>query len=233
MSGAERDLLLLSDSLDIADPGDRLVRRVTERIVTAPTPAHRRRVRRVRAAVAAMVLTAAAIPVAPAVADWLGVGGIEVRQVPVPPRLPEARSAGELGRAVSLGEAEAAFGRALAVPAAMGEPEAVWLEERSAAPIVTLDYGEVLVTQFRVPLARREVTLGKVVGPGVTVEEASVNGEPALWLEGAHGILLQDATYVPMRRSANALVWERGGVTFRVETAGDLADAMVVALSLR
>ena len=103
--------------------------------------------------------------------------------------------------------------------------------------MVTLEFDDFLVTQFLAPLESRDVIASKFAGPDVVVEQMEVDGVPGMWLEGAHGIALRDpgggTAFVAMRLSANALVFEREGMTFRVETKGTKAEALRVALSLR
>ena len=234
MSNRGEELASLASLLDVPDTDLRT--RMVAQVAASPSPRLRVRRRRVAAAVVAALAAAVAVPVAPAVADWLGVGAVEVRSVPEDTPVTQPSFDGELGRRVSRQEAAAALGGRVVRSDLLGEPAAVWLDTRGSIPIVTLDFGRVLVTQFGAPLDKREVVASKLVGPDVTVEHVDVNGAPGLWLEGAHGIALRspdgDTAYVAMRLAANALVFERGGVTFRVEIDGPKQEALKVALSL-
>jgi len=61
----------------------------------------------------------------------------------------------------------------------------------------------------------------------------TVDGAAGMWIQG--GVLMIDAgdpfwTY--QRRSGNVLVWERGGITYRMESNLPLDDAIAIAESL-
>lgn len=239
MSDLGTELAAVAQFLEVPDPGDVLRDRVVERVTSAAAPRVRKHRRRLIAAAVVAVTGAVAVPVAPAVADWLGIGGVEIISVPddptgatVPPTFDD-----QLGRKVTAREAASSFGRRIVRSDVLGAPNAVWLDERGATPMVTFDYGDVLITQFLAPLESRDVIASKFAGPDVLVEQVDVDGTPGLWLEGAHGIALREpgggTSYVAMRLSANALVFERDGMTFRVETEGTKEDALTVARSLR
>ena len=236
MNSRGDELASLAHLLDVPDHGTDLRPRVVAEVAASPSPRLRVRRRRIAAAVVAALAAAVAVPVAPAVADWLGVGAVEVRSVPEDPPVTQPSLDGELGRRATRQQAAAALGGRVVESALLGEPAAVWLDTRGSIPIVTLDFGSVLVTQFAAPLDKRDVVASKLAGPDVRVEQVDVNGAPGLWLEGAHGIALLspegETAYVNMRLSANALVFERGGVTFRVEIDGPKQEALKLALSL-
>lgn len=239
MSDLGAELAAVAQFLEVPDPGEVLRHRVIEHVRAAPAPVVRRRRRRIVAVIAAAIAGIVAVPVAPAVADWLGVGGVEVISVPddptdatLPPTFDD-----QLGRKVTARQAASAVGRRIVRSDVLGAPAAVWLDERGATPMVTLDYGDLLITQFLAPLESRDVIASKFAGPDVLVEQVDVDGAPGLWLEGAHGIALREpgggTAYVAMRLSANALVFERDGMTFRIETEGTKEEALKVARSLR
>lgn len=238
MADLGAELADVGQLLAVPDPGEVLRERVIGRVTALPAPRVQRRRRRLIAVAVAAVIGAVAVPVAPAVADWLGVGGVEVRPVPDPSGVTsQPIFDDQLGREVTAREAASAVGQRIVRSELLGAPAAVWLDERGVTPMVTLDYGDVLVTQFLAPLESREVIASKFAGPDVVVEQVEVAGAPGLWLEGAHGIALREpgggTAYVAMRLSANALVFERDGMTFRVETEGTKGEALRVALSLR
>jgi hypothetical protein len=91
-----------------------------------------------------------------------------------------------------------------------------------------------LVTEFRGGLTPY---LGKFVGPDTTVEEVPVDTVSGFWLAGApHAIAVLGPDGVrqeTLRLAENTLVWERDGVTYRIESALAKADAMRIAASMR
>ena len=65
----------------------------------------------------------------------------------------------------------------------------------------------------------------------VTVTQLSLEGGPALWIEGApHTLTLLDRSgsesATATRLAANVLLWESDSVAYRLETTADLATAL-------
>ena len=79
----------------------------------------------------------------------------------------------------------------------------------------------------------------KSVGEATVVEEVKVGGERALWLSGAeHLVQIQSpsgATDIDFIRivKGNVLAWEAGEVTYRIETALPLEEALRIAESIK
>lgn len=211
------------------------------------------------AAVVALVLLASALLAASpsarrAVADFLGLRGLEIELdggTTPPPPLP-AGDGLQLGRSVTLAEARAQAGFPLLVPAgggALGRPDAVYLDESVAGGAVSLVYRPrpgfpragaggvgVLLTQFRASVD--EAALRKVVPGGSQVEEVSVSGQKGYWFEGSpHLLFFTDAQgrFVEdrSRLAGNTLVWEQGDITVRLESALSRDEAVGLAEVLR
>jgi hypothetical protein len=190
------------------------------------------------------------------VAGWLGVRGIIITHVPsalpsVSP-LPSGPlgSALGLGDRVSLADAQTHVRFTISVPAlaALGEPDEVYLTSPPVGGEVALVYGErpgmrrasttgvaVLVTEFRGDL--NPDAFGKMIGEGTRLEEVSVKGARGFWLEGKpHILLYKDARGAyqqdTLRLAANTLVWEKNGVTYRIESVLSKAQAMAIAESM-
>jgi hypothetical protein len=76
----------------------------------------------------------------------------------------------------------------------------------------------------------------KLITTGATVTGTSVDGVPAYWIEGAHFYMYEDSKgnvrQDTLRLSSNALVWERGGVTLRIESALSEDRALAIARSM-
>jgi hypothetical protein len=182
-----------------------------------------------------------------AVADLLGVAGIEVQfasdtQPPVGAEL-------DLGEAVTLEEAVAAVQFdvwALDLP---GPPDAVYLSARPSGGRVSMVWrgdkslpaaGEtdigLIHSQFALRLGEDLVFI-KSVTPDNVVRAVEVNGVLGIWIAGApHLITYEDAAGViheeETRLAGNVLMWERAGVTHRIETTLPLAPAVELAESL-
>ena len=168
-----------------------------------------------------------------------------VRIVIGPAELPPARPLGEglaLGRRSSVAEAERALGFEVAVPALLGAPDEVYL----GAGSVSLAYREraglprahgtglgLLLTEFRG--TADEEFIKKVVdaaGPGVRA--VTVDGSPGYWVEGPHRLEVTgpDGVTARPRLAGNALLWSRGGVTYRLEADVSLPAALAIARSV-
>lgn len=245
MTELERALMDLGDRLD-APAGDDLSGRVISAIA-APVKRAAPWRRWIALLVAAAVGLGAAAA-APTVADWLGVGGVEVRQEP-PPRRAGAGAPLRLGRPVSLEAAARLIEFELVLPSRLGTPDEVWFDDRRGTPVVALVYRAgaglpptrhapvgALLTQARVGIAD-ELLATKFAAPGMRIEPVDLGSGRALWIEGARYVAFDAGSgqviAEQLRVSDNVLLWERGGVTLRLETALGRDDAIVIARSAR
>lgn len=204
--------------------------------------------------VAVVALVLAIPPARQAVADLFGLGGVTIQQVPTtvpagaPPRttLPADVDDLGLGTRVTLDEARRLAASPIAVPAELGEPDAVFASTANGHPIVTLVYSPrpglpaapqttvgLLVTEFA---GRFAPYIEKQVGPG-QAERITVAGQPALWVDGPHTLIYADqggdVTTSRSRLAASTLIVSRDGTTIRLEGAFDQATAVRLAESLR
>ncbi len=105
---------------------------------------------------------------------------------------------------------------------------------RPGIPLVKQTGLGVLITEFRGDLIPGFLT--KEVGPSTTLEETSVNGNPGWWIAGAPHVVVTrigEMDYpVSLRMAANTLIWEHGGVTYRIESGLSKADAFRIAAGL-
>ena len=174
-------------------------------------------------------------PARTAVLEFLGLaGGEQVIRVPTTPTAPT--QAPSRGRALSLAQARAAVAFPVRVPRALGAPPEVRLDRSLAGGAVSLIYGErAVLTAFRgrtLPFAR------KMVGPRTRVVAATVAGRRALFLTGApvQWIALDEHGHPQPRTArlvnANVLLFDRGGVGYRLETGAGLKRALQIARSL-
>lgn len=119
-------------------------------------------------------------------------------------------------------------------PPDLGPPDRVFLQdfEGPALLLVWLD-----------PKQNERVLLDLLMlGPGTfaqktepeVIEHTVVNGEAALWTQGRHYLHLGGSRYenMPLVVEGNILIWEQGGITYRLETNLSLEEAVKIAESL-
>jgi hypothetical protein len=188
----------------------------------------------------------------PAAADlFMRLRGIDIFRTTATPTAPAASPAVTFpGERVSL---EVARGRApfLRVPAdaRLGTPDQVYIDKIPAGDRVTLVY----VSRPGIPVSRDagvsavvvvfraqidESLFGKVGVAGTRIEEVTINGGRGFWLEGTpHQFFYRDSAGNPspetLRLAGNTLLWEQGGVTFRLEAQVARDDALRIATSFR
>jgi hypothetical protein len=197
-----------------------------------------------------------------AAAARFAVRGVEIRFRPTPPTVASSPSlptdeTPDLGRSLSLGErvtlSEARRGVSFPVRlptlARVGRPDEVYVDDHPVGGRVTAVYRArpglpratttnvgLLVTQFRAGFDEEFVV--KEAGPGTRVEQVSVDGAPGYWVEGEpHTIVYIDQNGLPfpdsVRLAGNTLLWERNGITFRLEADISKQQALRIAASIR
>ena len=191
-----------------------------------------------------------------AIADFLGISGIEIRVSESPTPRPEAsqptpRDVGslDLGEATTLAEARDAVDFDLRVPDndTLGPPDRVYVDDlpvpgsvsvtfrykaTGALPETVHDVGA-LFTQFRARL--QEPLLKKVVTPGTTVVPVDL-GDEGYWIAGlphellylVKGEIVADRT----RLASNTLLWESGGISYRFESSLSKRRALAAVAGL-
>ncbi len=233
MSGLERELHAVGAWVELPAELD-LVPSVRTRIA-GRRPAPRRALVAVVAALAVAVAIAVAFAVPPArsaILRWLGLKGVRIELVD---RLPEVRPDRglSLGRRVSLDEARRLAGFRLLESDLLGEPDAVYWDGRQ----VSFVYGNVRLLLSQLEGSQQPVLIKKVVGPGTRVEHVTVNGEDGYLLSGAPHFLYLAPTGVVrterIRLAADTLLWERDGLTLRLEGRLTADEALELARSLR
>ncbi len=165
-----------------------------------------------------------------AILDLFRVGGVEIRRVETQPQAPVQSQ--QLGRRVTLADARDAVDFPLLVPAA---GFATYLDDTISGGMVNLRWNGYVLSQWRgeqVPYARKQV------GPNSQVTSMVVRGAIGLWITGArHEILFSDARGEVIARSrrlaGDVLIWEQGGITYRLEGPRSLDEALAVARNLR
>jgi hypothetical protein len=239
-------------------PTPNLASRVRGRITAQPIARPRRLVlwrdprRLALAAAVLLVLLGAAALANPAtrdaIAHFFRVQGVIVNRVPSPGPSVSSPTPLDLGRLTTLEQAQSAVKFTIAIPPALGNPDAVYLASgppggevalaytpRPGIPLVKQTGLGVLITEFRGDLIPDFIT--KEVGPGTTVEQTSVNGDAGWWIAGEpHTIVIRsgtgDSQPENLRLAANTLIWGHSGVTYRIESGLSKADAMRIAAGL-
>lgn len=199
--------------------------------------------RRTLALVAAAVLLVAGAALATKLVIDIGVVTIEV--VPGrPTALPSAVASGpSFGRPTTLAEAEATAGFRARVPAALGPPDRVWVQEladgtrivlawrpsASLPRIADLPWGGLLY-EFR---GNAAVATKVLYAQGNEIRPITVDGRRGYWLTGPHELDLvgPDGSVERIRVTGNVLVWQTAPITLRLETALGREQAVRVAES--
>jgi hypothetical protein len=241
----EDELVDLAAHLDV--PDDDVAARRTANVVsarvrsgdgsTSPPPRWRRRRTWIPVGV---VVAATALVASPAMGDWFGIRGVEV--VPRPPTatttttVATAGASLDLGRPSTTADATKVLGTPPVLPAALGTPDEVWLDSRTAAPYVSFVYeGGPLVSEFDATMADTNIITKFTQGTG-QVEEMRIDGRRAMWIEGVHQVVLRarNGDFVPdrLRQSDSVLLVQVGDLTVRIETSAGRDEAIRIARSL-
>jgi hypothetical protein len=192
----------------------------------------------------ALALSSLLVPaVRASVLEWLQIGGVTIippqdarPTVPIPTREPEPRDAVS-GQALSgrttLAAARLDFQHPIRFPPSMGEPQFVYLQDFGTGPFVVLIWVDanspdqaVLVQYILGP----HTFLTK--GPVPVVQESSVHGTLAIWTDGPYSVNLQGNHQAADLIGDHALIWERNGLTYRLELDGTLEEAVALAESI-
>ncbi len=205
----------------------------------------------VLAALALLILAGgvyAAVPaVRDAVRDLLGLQGATVeRRATLPTPGPERPL--DLGTRTTLGAAADRVAFTPLVPSALGQPDRVYLRRglpggelslayrpRPGLPRArTTDLGA-LLSEFRGDLSPEYID--KVAGPATSTARLTIDGNRAIWIEGApHFLIYRDRNgrliESTMRLAQNALLLEHGDLLIRLEGAFGRDRAVEIARSL-
>jgi hypothetical protein len=140
---------------------------------------------------------------------------------------------------VTMATAEREFGT-VATVRALGAPDAVYLGSglphrvtlvyvaRANLPAGKAGVGALLdEIQGDTPLVYAE----KLVGANVPITHVKVDGADGYFIGGSHALQLPDE--LRPRLAGNTMVWERAGVTYRLETALGLRRTLALARSVR
>ena len=206
----------------------------------------------VLALVSLLVLSGAVFAAVPSVRDavleFIGLQGATVERRETLPPAPPVRAL-DLGTRTTLADAPERLAFDPLVPADPGEPDGVYVSERAPGGELSLTYRAreglprarttglgLLVTEIRGDLMPD--FFQKLAPQAATIEELTVGGEPAAWIEGAehfffyrapNGEVVEDE----LRLAQNVLLMQRGRLLVRLEGAFDRDRALEIAASLR
>lgn len=200
-----------------------------------------------------VVILVAAFLLTPRFADALGnllsIPGLQIYKVPESPTArPNASPPTFAGqRVATTTEASRIAGFTVRAPAALGAPTAIYVE---TAPVrVTIVYASVtgiptspqagvsaIVVEFKGTIETQ--IMAKAIGPGTTLDAVPLGTGVAYYLGGQpHQFFFRDpaGNLQPetLRLAGNTLLWEEGGVTYRLEAQVSREEAVRLASSLR
>jgi hypothetical protein len=206
----------------------------------------------VLAVVSLLVLSGAVFAAVPSVRDavleFIGLQGATVERRETLPPAPPIEPL-DLGTRTTLEAADERLAFDPLVPTDPGEPDAVYVSDRAPGGELSLTYRPraglprarttglgLLITQFRGDLTPE--FFGKLAGPGASLEELTVGGEPAAWIEGAEHFFFYrgpngQVIEHELRLAQNVLLMQRGPLLVRLEGAFDRDRGLEIAASLR
>jgi hypothetical protein len=183
-------------------------------------------------------------PAREAVADLFGLRGVLFSRESSPVRPGESL---RVGRPVDLDDGRREVDFPVRIPARLGPPDAVYVDEAAPETVVSFIYRprpalpEVrstgvgfLVSQFR---GRIDTTVMTKFLRGSTIDPISVGGGRGFWLpEPGHVVLYLDrqgeVREDTARLTANVLLWERDGVITRLESRLSRDEMLAIAASM-
>jgi hypothetical protein len=150
---------------------------------------------------------------------------------------PVLRAPLDLQGRTDLAAAREILGNAIRLPAypeSLGDPDLVFVQSVSGplAVLVWLDPDDPARAELALHVLGPETFAGKDAAR--LIEVTRVDGREALWLVGAHSLLLRTGeTAYRTLVTGNVLLWTEGSFTYRLETDRTLEDAVRIAESLR
>jgi hypothetical protein len=255
MTDLESDLYTLGRAIeprvpDIASPVFHRIVDDDQPDVAGPVARRLLAARRRRLVTVTAVVLAIGVPVAfAAVSRWV-IGGAAVSRVATLPAAEEPALTA-FGDTMTFDDARRMVDFAIVVPAVAILPSPSEVRTKGTPPggQVTLvypasaDLPRIGGRNVGATLTELEATTGsqfldKMVGAGTKVETLTIAGEPAIWLEGAPHVVIYrgrdgiDYT-VPTAFAGNVLLWQRGPLLLRLESALPRSVALEIARSAR
>jgi hypothetical protein len=232
---------------------------VTHRLARRPTQG-RRALAAAGVFLALILALLFAVPQArAAVLDWIRIGAVRIfigEPPPTPtPTLPPAATTSpeptypptpkpltsilDLSGETTLAQAQNASRlsiRLLAYPPDLGKPDHVYFQDLGGPVIflVWMDPGQPQKVRISLTESYSDMIIFQKIVPN-SVENTTVNGQPALWVDAPYFLIAGsgNAAITRLVAEGNTLVWTEGKMTYRLETALDLATAIRIAESLK
>jgi hypothetical protein len=118
-----------------------------------------------------------------------------------------------------------------AYPPDLGPPDHVYLQNSDGWIVIQLWEDQGLGSGLALYLVERGAFITKEDPP--VLRRVSVDGEAAIWTEGAHFLQVERGGFESRRLvEGHVLIWTRGEVTYRLESDLPLDEAVLVAESL-
>ena len=120
-------------------------------------------------------------------------------------------------------------------PAGIGEPDRVFVQDADGPMtiLVWLDAQHPEQVKMSLHFIPKGSWAVEKFAPQA-IDETSVNGRRAIWAVGPYPLLLRNGDMKIERLiNGNVLIWEDGGVTYRLETDLSMEDAVRIAESLK
>lgn len=135
---------------------------------------------------------------------------------------------------VTPAQAQAQFRHPLQAPPLLGEPDEVWLHQVDRHTAVIFIWRSKAQPQ-EITASLYQIDAAQYAYKGAQqLEITAVNEQRAFWIKGPHPFLLQDDTLEFRQLTAGSvLLWWAGDVTYRLEGASSMAEAVSLAESLR
>lgn len=200
----------------------------------------------VAAAIVLVVGLAVAVvaPAREAVARWLGIGSVRIERTddpaPTPPTstsaLPPAPMLPDGALDLEAVAERLPFPVRLPAAEAAGEPTGAAVDPAVPAGLMAVRYpGFTFVAVGSQPGSTP--VLWKTLGPGTESEPVVIGGDEGLWITGdPHEVAFVDPDGNPqrdrVRGAGDVLVWEADGVTYRIEGAPSLDEALAIAATV-
>lgn len=202
-------------------------------------------------AVIVLFLAAMLVPgVRAAVLEFLQIGSVRIQLAtrtpspaastpnPFPTPYPSLFSSVDLGGETTLQAAQEQVDFTILLPnypSDLGKPDRVFLQDQNGDLLVLIWMDPLDNNRASLSLIEMEPTAFISKGSPETITETTVNDAPAVWLQGEHYLFLTSARSglgINVTILGNVLIWEKDGITFRLESSLELEESTLIAESL-
>jgi hypothetical protein len=226
----ERELQLLAGEIAWPETPPLAPRAAAAGVAPRRRPGLRRGLALALALLVVGLATAFAVPQSRgAILRFLHLGGVTIERVDRLPAAQERPLGADIGPVVSRAAAEQALGVPLLLPALDPVPP-LHLQYGNLVSPLFVEHGEPV--QLSELGTSYEGIYKKLAGGSTRTRFVDVDGRQGLWVSGARHVF--EFPHVPARLAGNVLIWQRDGLTLRLEGRHlTLHDALGVAHSLR